>query len=75
MNSRLHTTAEQGPQVEEGYLYDKIDAALAVAEETGKTVPQVALSWLLQRPTAANVIIGAHDEEQPRQNLGAGRVH
>ncbi len=70
-NSRLHTTAEQGPQVEEEYLYDVVDAALAVAEETGKTVPQVALNWLLQRPTVANVIVGARDEEQLRQNLGA----
>ncbi len=70
-NSRLHATAEQGPQVEETYLYDVVDALLAVAEEAGKTVPQVALNWLLQRPTVANVIVGARDEAQLRQNLGA----
>lgn len=70
-NSRLHVTAEQGPQVEENYLYDVVDALLAVAEETGKAVPQVALNWLLQRPTVANVIVGARDEAQLRQNLGA----
>ena len=42
-----------------------------VAEETGKTVPQIALNWLLQRPTVSTVIIGARNEEQLRQNLGA----
>jgi aryl-alcohol dehydrogenase-like predicted oxidoreductase len=42
-----------------------------VAQETGKLVPQVAINWLLQRPTVANVIIGARNEEQLRQNLGA----
>lgn len=69
--SRLHKTAEQGPQVPEDYLYDVVDALDAVAEETGKSVPQVALNWLLQRPTVANVIVGARDETQLRQNLGA----
>ena len=48
-----------------------VDALDAVAKETGKTVPQVALNWLLQRPTVATVIIGARNEEQLRQNLGA----
>src|SRR5262249_21157146 len=43
----------------------------AVAAETGKTVPQIALNWLLQRPSVATVIIGARNEEQLRQNLGA----
>ena len=42
-----------------------------MAGEVGKTVPQVALNWLLQRPTVANVIVGARNEEQLRQNLGA----
>jgi aryl-alcohol dehydrogenase-like predicted oxidoreductase len=42
-----------------------------VAKETGKTVPQVALNWLLQRPTVASVIIGARTEEQLRQNLAS----
>jgi aryl-alcohol dehydrogenase-like predicted oxidoreductase len=42
-----------------------------IAVETGKTVPQIALNWLLQRPTVSTVIIGARNEEQLRQNLGA----
>lgn len=69
--SRLHVTAEQGPPVEDEYLYRVIDALDEVARETGKTVPQVALNWLLQRPTVANIIIGARNEEQLRQNLAA----
>ena len=48
-----------------------VDALEAVAAETGKTIPQVAINWLLQRPTVASVIIGARDEAQLRDNLGA----
>jgi aryl-alcohol dehydrogenase-like predicted oxidoreductase len=69
--SRLHKTADYGPQVQNEYLYKVVDALDEVAKETGKTVPQIALNWLLQRPTVANVIIGARDEQQLRQNLGA----
>jgi aryl-alcohol dehydrogenase-like predicted oxidoreductase len=69
--SRLHKTAAFGPQVEDEYLYRVVDALDEVAKETGKTVPQIALNWLLQRPTVVNVIMGARNEEQLRQNLGA----
>jgi aryl-alcohol dehydrogenase-like predicted oxidoreductase len=69
--SRLHKTAAQGPQVEDEYLYNVVDALDAVAKETGKTVTQVALNWLLQRPSISTVIFGARNEEQLRQNLGA----
>jgi aryl-alcohol dehydrogenase-like predicted oxidoreductase len=60
-----------GPQVPDELLYTVVDALDAVAAETGKSVPQVALNWLLQRPTVSSVIIGARNEEQLRQNLGA----
>ena len=70
-NSRLHQTADYGPQVPDEYLYKVVDALDEVAAETGKTVPQIALNWLLQRPTVASVIIGARDETQLQQNLGA----
>jgi len=70
-DSRLHKTADYGPQVADEYLYKVVDALDAVAKETGKTVPQIALNWLLQRPTVANVIVGARNEEQLRQNLAA----
>jgi len=63
--------AEKGPPVEDEYLYTVVDALDAVAAETGKTVPQVALNWLMQRPTVVNIVIGARNEEQLRQNLGA----
>ncbi len=69
--SRLHSTAEQGPPVDDEYLYKVVDVLDEIAHETGKTVPQIALNWLVQRPTVANVIIGARNEEQLRQNLAA----
>ncbi|WOA33324.1 aldo/keto reductase [Alloalcanivorax xenomutans] len=69
--SRLHETAGFAPPVEEERLYNVVDALLTVAEETGKTVPQVAINWLLRRPTVSSVLIGARNEQQLRDNLGA----
>lgn len=60
-----------GPPIPDEYLYRVVDALDQVAQETGKTVPQIALNWLLQRPSVSSVIIGARNEEQLRQNLGA----
>ncbi len=70
-NSRLHKTGDMGPQMPDDYLYRVVDALDEVAAETGKTVPQIALNWLLQRPTVSTVLIGARDETQLRANLGA----
>jgi len=70
-NSRLHDSAEFGPPVGDEHLFRVIDALDEVAAETGKTIAQVALNWLLQRPTVSSVIIGARDEAQLKQNLGA----
>jgi aryl-alcohol dehydrogenase-like predicted oxidoreductase len=69
--SRLHETAGFAPPVDEQRLYRVVDALDAIAAETGRTVPQVALNWLLQRPTVSSVLVGARNEEQLRQNLGA----
>ena len=69
--SRLHEAGNVGPQVTDEYLYRVVDALDEVAKECGKDVPQIALNWLLQRPTIATVIIGARNEEQLRQNLDA----
>jgi aryl-alcohol dehydrogenase-like predicted oxidoreductase len=69
--SRLHKTAAEGPQVPEEYLYKVVEAIDEVAKETGKTVPQIALNWLLRRPTVSTLIVGARNEEQLKQNLGA----
>jgi aryl-alcohol dehydrogenase-like predicted oxidoreductase len=57
--------------VNEEVFYNTVDALQEVAEETGKSVAQVALNWLLQRPTVSSIIIGARNEEQLKQNLGA----
>ena len=70
-NSRLRTIADSGPSVPEDHLFRVIDAMDAIAVETGKSVPQIAINWLLQRPTVSSVIIGARNEEQLGQNLGA----
>jgi len=69
--SRLHKAAEGGPVVADEYLYKVVDALDAVAKETGKTVPQIALNWLLRRPTVSSVILGARNEDQLSQNLAA----
>jgi aryl-alcohol dehydrogenase-like predicted oxidoreductase len=69
--SRLHQTADFGPPVDDAHLYKVTDALDAIAAETGKSVPQIAINWLLQRPTVASVIIGARNEAQLRDNLGA----
>ena len=60
-----------GPPVPDEYVYRVVDAIDQIAQEIGKTVPQIALNWLLQRPSVSTVIIGARNEEQLRQNLGA----
>ncbi len=69
--SRLPVTSVRGPQVSDEHLYRVVDALDEVAQETGKTVPQIALNWLLQRPTVSTLVFGARNEEQLRQNLGA----
>jgi aryl-alcohol dehydrogenase-like predicted oxidoreductase len=71
--SRLQSQSvvDAGPPVADEYLFNVVDALDAVAAETGKTLPQIALNWLLQRPTVSTVVIGARNEEQLRQNLGA----
>jgi aryl-alcohol dehydrogenase-like predicted oxidoreductase len=71
--SRLNSAlvVKNGPQVSDELLFKVVDAIDKVAAETGKTVPQIALNWVLQRPSVANVIIGARNEAQLRENLGA----
>lgn len=71
--SRLHTpvVVDKGPQVDESYLHRVVDALDEIVAETGRTLPQVALNWVLQRPTVSTVIIGARTEEQLAENLAA----
>jgi aryl-alcohol dehydrogenase-like predicted oxidoreductase len=69
--SRLHQTADIGPPVEDEHLFRVVDALDEIAHETGKTIPQIAINWLLRRPTVSTVIIGARNEQQLKDNLGA----
>jgi aryl-alcohol dehydrogenase-like predicted oxidoreductase len=69
--SRLHETRDAGPPVADAHLEQVLGALDAVAAETGKTVPQVALNWLAARPSISSVILGARNEMQLTQNLGA----
>jgi aryl-alcohol dehydrogenase-like predicted oxidoreductase len=69
--SRLHQTAKDGPPIPDERVYTVVEAIDGIAKETGKSVVQIALNWLLQRPTVSSVILGARNEEQLRQNLGA----
>jgi aryl-alcohol dehydrogenase-like predicted oxidoreductase len=69
--SRLPETAYMGPPADDEYLYRVVEAIDGIAGETGKSVSQIALNWLLQRPSVATVIIGARNEDQLRENLGA----
>jgi aryl-alcohol dehydrogenase-like predicted oxidoreductase len=71
--SRLNTKVARdlGPPVSDDVVYRIVDAIDAIATETGKTVPQIALNWLLRRPSVATLILGARTEEQLRENLGA----
>jgi aryl-alcohol dehydrogenase-like predicted oxidoreductase len=69
--SRAHDIAGTGPLYEEERLFRIVEALDEVGKQTGKTVPQVALNWLLQRRTVSSLILGARDEQQLIQNLGA----
>ncbi len=69
--TRAHDIAGTGPHFEEERLFAIVDALDKVSEEVGKSIPQVALNWLLQRPTVSSIIIGARNEEQLIQNIGA----
>ncbi|MEX6688229.1 aldo/keto reductase [Danxiaibacter flavus] len=71
--SRVAQGGSPVPQfaVNEAIFYNTIDAMDDIAKETGKTLAQIALNWLLQRPTVSSIIIGARNEEQLHQNLGA----
>ena len=69
--TRHATIGSLGPTIPEAQFFDIVDVLLAIAKETGKTASQVALNWVLQRPTIATVIIGARNEAQLKENLGA----
>jgi aryl-alcohol dehydrogenase-like predicted oxidoreductase len=69
--TRAAQIPETGPHFDEERLYKIVDAVDLIVKETGKTFTQVALNWLLQKPTVSTVIIGARNEEQLITNIGA----
>jgi len=69
--SRVQQIGSEGSRISDEKLYEIVDALDAIAAETGKSVSQIALNWLLQRPTVSSIIVGARNEEQLKQNLGA----
>jgi aryl-alcohol dehydrogenase-like predicted oxidoreductase len=69
--SRVQQIGSEGACIPEEKIFEIVDSLDAIAEETGKSVAQIALNWLLQRPTVASVIVGARNEEQLKNNLGA----
>ena len=72
-SSRLNTkvVVDNGPPIPDEHVYKVVDAIDEVVKETGKTVAQIALNWVLSRPTVSTVVIGARNEEQLLQNLGS----
>lgn len=69
LQSRL--AVDKGPPVPDQHVFRIVDAIDGIAQETGRTNAQIALNWVLQRPSVSTVIVGARDEAQLRQNLGA----
>jgi aryl-alcohol dehydrogenase-like predicted oxidoreductase len=69
--SRVQQIGSEGLHIPYEKVYEIVDAIDEIAEETGKSVSQIALNWLLQRPTVTSVIVGARNEEQLKSNLGA----
>jgi aryl-alcohol dehydrogenase-like predicted oxidoreductase len=69
--SRVDRVGAYGPPVSEQVLFAVMDVADQIAAETGKSVPQVAINWVLARPTVASVVLGADDFDQLEHNLGA----
>ncbi|MCD9006459.1 aldo/keto reductase [Luteimonas sp. XNQY3] len=69
--TRAFDGAGTGLKYDQEHLFAIVDALDEIAREAGRTIPQVALNWLLQRPTVSNVIIGARNEQQLIENIGA----
>lgn len=70
-DSRLRQQTETEQSGDRETLYRTVDVLDQLAEETGKSVAQVALNWVLQRPTVSSIIIGARNEQQLVENFAA----
>lgn len=71
VQSRLHATKQFAPPVSDAHLYDVVDVLQQISKQTGKTVAQIAINWILSRPSVASVLIGARNEQQLLDNIGA----
>jgi aryl-alcohol dehydrogenase-like predicted oxidoreductase len=69
--SRHLTSWDEPPVYDEDALYDTIEVLLEVAEGRGVSAAQVALAWLLTRPSISSVVVGARTDEQLADNLKA----
>jgi aryl-alcohol dehydrogenase-like predicted oxidoreductase len=70
-NSRVRVTSETSQSADDEAVYRIVDVLDELAAETGKTLSQIALNWLLQRPTVSSIVFGARNEAQLRENFGA----
>ena len=72
--SRHLTDWNEPPVYDEDRLYDTVDVLVEIAESHGVSAAQVALAWLLGRPTVSSIVIGARTEEQLADNLRAAEL-
>ncbi|WP_057939770.1 aldo/keto reductase [Algoriphagus resistens] len=59
------------PPVNDGLIFDVVDVLERIAVKNDRSIPQVAIAWLLHNPTVSNVIVGARNEKQLIDNLEA----
>ncbi|MFZ0089832.1 MAG: aldo/keto reductase [Solirubrobacteraceae bacterium] len=69
--SRHVTDWDEPPVYDEDRLYDTIDVLVEIADGHNVSAAQVALAWLLGRPSISSVVIGARTDEQLADNLKA----
>jgi aryl-alcohol dehydrogenase-like predicted oxidoreductase len=70
-DSRVKYPSETRQSGDDETLYRTVDVMDEIAAETGRSLSQIAINWLLQRPTVSSIIFGARNEEQLRDNLAA----
>ena len=59
------------PIYDEDRLYDTVDVIVEIASARAVPPAQVALAWLLARPSVTSLVIGARTHDQLVANLGA----
>ncbi len=72
--SRHVTDWNEPPVYDEDKLYDTIEVLVQIADGHGVSAAQVALAWLLTRPSVASIVVGARTDEQLADNLRAAEL-